>query len=30
LTDDQIKAVEEFYAEMRRNMQNRGGGGGGK
>lgn len=30
LTDDQIKAVDEFYAEMRRNMQNRGGGGGGK
>lgn len=28
LTDDQIKAVDEFYAEMRRNMQNRGGGGG--
>lgn len=30
LTDEQIKAVDDFYAEMRRNMQNRGGGGGGK
>lgn len=30
LTDDQIKSVESFYEEMRKNMPQRGGGGGGK
>jgi len=29
LTDDQIKSVESFYEEMRKNMPQRGGGGGG-
>jgi hypothetical protein len=29
LTEDQIKSVESFYEEMRKNMPQRGGGGGG-